>query len=106
MKSKTGLTCCIMFLWIWLVSMVDHYFTIKLAATIETAERNPIGLWLLKIDGGSPALFMTIKMMCLWVIAIIIFRLYLWKPYSAVLSLLSLSLIQLFLVFFFLYTPA
>lgn len=105
LSNKCKIICYVMFLWIWCVSMLDHYWTIKLAETIVQAEKNPIGRWLLHFDGGNPALFMTIKMMCLWVIAIIIYKVYHWKPYAAVASLISLSAVQLFLVFYFLHTP-
>lgn len=95
-----------MFLWIWSVSMLDHYFTIKLSATINSEEQNPIGLWLLALDGGSPALFMTIKMICLWVIGAIIYIIYRSKPYWALASLISLSIVQLLLVLYFLKIPS
>ena len=31
------------FLWILLVSLIDHYFTIKLQDTILEEEQNPVG---------------------------------------------------------------
>ena len=33
------------------VSMVDLYYTIKLQRTILKEEQNPIGLWLINLDG-------------------------------------------------------
>ncbi len=105
MNSNSKIICYAMFFWIWLVSMVDHYYTIKLSATIVQEEKNPIGKWLLHLDGGSPAFFMTIKMSALWLIAYLIYKIYNWRPYAAIASLISLSLVQLALIFYFLRSP-
>ena len=101
----TKILCVFLFLWVWAVSMLDHYLTIKLSETIATAEKNPIGLYLLRLDEGNPALFMTIKMMCLWIIFLICLKLYQWKPRNCLAALICLSLAQLFLVFYFFYEP-
>lgn len=98
--KRKRLASYLMFLWVWLVSMIDHYLTIKLSATINQEEKNPIGIFLLNLDGGSPALFMTIKMICLWIIAILTYKVYQWRPHVAIVSLISLSIVQLILVFF------
>jgi len=105
-QKKCRIIAYCLFGWIWLVSMVDHYFTIKLSATIVQQEKNPIGQWLLEIDGGNPALFMTAKMICLWVIALIIIKIWkFWNPLWAIVCLVALSIVQLFLVYFFIHTP-
>jgi len=105
-KKRCKVAAYSLFIWIWLVSMLDHYFTIKLSATISQEERNPIGKWLLDLDGGNPALFMTVKMASLWVIALIIFKIWTyWRPIWAITCLLVLSIAQLLLVWFFFYTP-
>ena len=90
------------FIWVWLVSMLDHYPTIKFQKTIIESEKNPFGLWLIEIDNGSVALFMTLKMMCLWIIAAIILCLYRTKKKMAYVSIIALSLTQLALLFYFL----
>ena len=97
--------CVFLFVWVWLVSMVDHYLTIKLSHTIMQEERNPIGRWLLEVDGGNPALFMTIKMMCLWIIFLCCLKIYQWKPRNCLIVLSFLALAQLLLVFYFSYDP-
>lgn len=92
---------CIMFVWVWLISMLDHYLTIKLSKTIIEEEKNPLGSMLLQMDHGSPALFMTVKMAGLWAIFFILILTYRWRPKAAIISLIILSLIQLLLVVFF-----
>jgi hypothetical protein len=101
----TKISCFILFVWVWAVSMLDHYWTIKLADTIQEEEKNPIGLWLLELDGGNPALFMTVKMICLWLIFVICLKLYIWRPLSCLISLSILALAQLLLVLYFLFGP-
>lgn len=93
------------FLWILLISMLDHYLTIKFQDTIMTDEINPFGRFLLRLDGGSVALFMTLKMLFLWVIAAIILSLYQIKKRFAYACLLALSMVQLFLIYVFLSLP-
>lgn len=99
----TKISCFVLFVWVWAVSMIDHYWTIKLADTINEEEKNPIGLWLLSLDEGSPALFMTIKMICLWFIFLICLKLYYWRPIHCLISLFVLATIQSFLVYYFLF---
>ena len=94
-----------LFLWVLLVSMVDHYYTIKLDHSILLEERNPVGLYLINLDGGSVALFMTIKMISLWIIGLILYILYKRKRSYAWAGLLSLSLVQLLLVYYFFLSP-
>tara|TARA_R100001244_G_scaffold125623_2_gene95627 strand:+ start:151 stop:465 length:315 start_codon:yes stop_codon:yes gene_type:complete len=90
------------FVWILLISLIDHYLTIKFQDNIVVSERNPIGVWLIQIDGGSVALFMTLKMACLWIIATFLLRLYKIKKQLAYIGLGTLSLAQLLLVFYLL----
>jgi len=91
-----------MFIWVLLVSMLDHYLTIKLQSTILGEEKNPIGLFLIRIDEGSVALFMTLKMLFLWVIAGVLLTLYQFKKRMAYAGVIALSIVQLWLVSYFL----
>jgi hypothetical protein len=91
----------ISFAWIWLVSMLDHYLTIKLQQTIIQDEQNPIGRFLIELDSGSVALFMTIKMACLWVIAGIILSMYKDNKIRAYVCVIALSITQLLLLLYF-----
>lgn len=100
-KTCLDLVFSLCFWWIFLVSMVDHYLTIKLQETILTSEKNPLGLWLIKLDGGSVALFMTLKMTFLWFIYFILLNLYKVKKIYAIIPLIVLSIVQLLLVIYF-----
>ena len=90
------------FLWILLVSLVDHYLTIKLQTTILQTEQNPIGKYLIQKDGGV-ALFMTVKMLCLWVIFFILLSIYKDSKIRAYICITALSIVQLLLIIYFLY---
>ncbi len=90
------------FLWILLVSLVDHYFTIKLQDIILETEQNPIGTFLILIDSGV-ALFMTVKMLCLWIICIILLSIYNDSKIKAYICITALSITQLLLVIYFFY---
>lgn len=43
------------------VAAVDVYWSIRLSNSLREHELNPIGCWLIHIDGGSIALFMSLK---------------------------------------------
>lgn len=50
-------------LWIFIACTcaIDVYFSVRLAKSLPEMEMNPIGRWLLRLDGGSAALFMSVK---------------------------------------------
>ena len=90
------------FLWVLLVSLIDHYLTIKLQATILQTEQNPIGKYLIQKDGGV-ALFMTTKMLCLWVIFFILLSIYKDSKLKAYICVSVLSIVQAALIVYFLW---
>jgi|TARA_Y100000593_G_C4306862_1_gene336186 hypothetical protein len=90
------------FIWILLVSLLDHYLTIKLQDSILQFEWNPLGVFLIEADRGSVALFMTLKMAFLWPIAAIILWLYQFNKKFAYTAIISLSFVQALLILFFL----
>ena len=89
------------FTWIWLISMLDHYMTIKMQETILDYEQNPIGSFLINLDSGSVALFMTAKMMCLWIIASIIISTYQESKVKAYIYTTVLCIVQFLLLLYF-----
>lgn len=91
----------ISFAWVWLVSMLDHYLAIKLQQAIAKDEHNPIGRFLIELDSGSVALFMTAKMVCLWIIAGIILSIYKDSKMRAYICVVALSIAQLLLLLYF-----
>jgi hypothetical protein len=104
-KTVTDLLFNLCFWWVLLVSLVDHYLTIKLQETILTAEKNPLGIILIEADNGSVALFMTLKMAFLWVIYFFLLNIYKVKKIYALVPLAALSIVQLILVFYFFEVP-
>ena len=104
--SKPKAVFIFLCMYVFVVSMMDHYYTIKLDHYILIEERNPVGLYLINLDGGSVALFMTIKMISLWGIGLILYILYKRKRSYAWAGLLSLSLVQILLVYYFFLAPA
>ena len=90
------------FLWILLVSLVDHYLTIKLQEVILEAEKNPVGKFLIELDDGV-ALFMTIKMLCLWIIFFILLSIYNDSKIKAYICTIVLSIAQFLLVLYFIW---
>ncbi len=53
-----------MWLFIALIASLDVYCSIKYEYELMTEELNPIGRWLMAIDGGSVSLFMACKFFC------------------------------------------
>jgi hypothetical protein len=92
-------------IFVFVVSMMDHYYTIKLDHYILIEERNPVGLYLINLDGGTVALFMTLKMISLWIIGLILYILYKRKRSYAWAGIISLSIVQLLLVYYFFLSP-
>jgi len=91
------------FIWVLLVSMLDHYLAIKFQENLLSYEWNPLGILLIKLDAGSVALFMTLKMGFLWGIAAVIVRLYSWKKEAAYASIVALCIVQFLLMIFFIF---
>ena len=53
-----------MWLFIAAVAAVDVYCSIKFEGSLLIDEMNPVGRWLLMLDGGSVSLFMACKFFC------------------------------------------
>jgi hypothetical protein len=61
------------------VSMYDVYWSFKVQDVLIEYEQNPIGTWLINLDNGDIALFMTIKMMGTMVVILAIPGLYFFR---------------------------
>lgn len=46
---------------IGVVCAYDVYLSVKYPDWLKHLEQNPVGTWLLQLDGGDPALFMAVK---------------------------------------------
>lgn len=102
MKIKwCDIAYCLLLVWIIVVSMIDHYYTIKLSDVINDNEKNPLGIMLINADNGSVALFMTLKMMFLWVIYLILKKVYSCHKRIAFTCAGALALFQFLLLIYF-----
>ena len=61
------------------VSMNDVYWSFKTQEVLLQTEQNPIGTWLIKVDHGDVALFMTLKMLGNLIVGFAIPALYLFR---------------------------
>src|SRR5580692_4880674 len=52
-------TCALLF--VGAVSFYDGYLVVRTGDMIEDFEKNPVGLYLIKIDNGSPSVFLRVK---------------------------------------------
>jgi hypothetical protein len=48
-------------LFVGAVSFYDGYLVVRTGDMIEDFEKNPVGLYLLRIDNGSPSIFLRVK---------------------------------------------
>lgn len=93
-----------LFLLVWLfvgfVECYDIYWSIKLQDTLYNDELNPVGRFLLSLDGGDVALFMAIKvaviMLILGILPVILWS-YKTKMAWLLLSIIFISRLGLFI---------
>lgn len=62
--TPAALALAMMWLFIAAVASVDVYCSIKYEYELLAEELNPIGRWLMELDGGSVSLFMACKFFC------------------------------------------
>ncbi len=62
--EASALVLAMMWLFIAAIATVDVYCSIKYEYELLTEELNPIGRWLMELDGGSVSLFMACKFFC------------------------------------------
>ncbi len=61
--SRSNILLTALWLFIGLVAAYDVYLSIKYQDTLRFQELNPIGIWLMEMDGGSVAAFMGAKLL-------------------------------------------
>jgi len=83
------------------VSVYDIYWSFRVQEELFQIEKNPIGKWLIEIDNGSIALFMTLKTVGTLVILSAIPLLYFFRKWWGMFAAIVLAIIQ-FLVFLYL----
>lgn len=87
-----------LWLFIGFASGVDIYMSIKTQEYLLHLEMNPIGRWLIRLDGGDVALFMGVKTAGTTLALGILVWLYLHKRSWAWMSIVFVSLMQLFVL--------
>ena len=90
----------VMWLTIGIISSIDLYWSIKLQDIILENEENPIGQYLIRADAGSVALFMGVKMAGTILALGMLILLYHYKRLYAWLSIVSLTVVQFFLLYY------
>jgi hypothetical protein len=87
-----------MWLFIGFASAFDIYMSIKAQEYLFFSEMNPVGRWLIRLDGGDVALFMGVKTAGMTLALGILVWLYLHKRSWAWISIVFVSLMQLFVL--------
>ncbi len=91
---------CTATLLIGAVSAVDTYWSFKNQEILLEYEQNPVGRWLILLDGGDVALFMTAKMIGTLVVMCAIPLLYRFRPSWGLTVGISVGTFQLLLFFY------
>lgn len=79
---------------ITLVSMYDVYWTFKVQDVIIHTEENPIGTWLINVDGGDIALFMTVKMLGTMIVILAIPAIFFFRKGWGLICAVSVAFFQ------------
>lgn len=80
------------------VSMYDVYWSFKVQDVLIEYEQNPIGTWLINLDNGDIALFMTVKMMGTMVVVLAIPALYYFRRSWGLICCTSVATFQVLLL--------
>ena len=81
-----------------LVAAIDVFWAIKVRDNL--IELNPMGRWLMRIDGGDVALFMACKLVGTILACWLMGWLYAWRPRKAVAITAAVMVVQLLLLVF------
>lgn len=82
------------------ISAYDCYVSIKYQDSLRESELNPMGNFLIDLDGGSVALFMAAKLLGTSIAVGLLLLIYFWRRTCAIISATVLTLFQLFLFWF------
>ena len=86
--------------WIASVSMYDMYWSFKTQKVLAETEQNPLGNWLISLDNGDIALFMTAKAMGNVFVLLIIPGIYCFRKNWGLVIAGSLAGMQLMLMLY------
>ena len=97
---KSAIAYFTLWLLIGFISAIDIYWAIVLQDVILETEQNPLGRFLINISDGNIALFMCLKVVGLVVVLGILTLLYFYKKRTAWISILGVSIFQLWLLWY------
>ena len=86
--------------WTGCVSMYDLYWSFKTQEVIAETEQNPVGSWLISLDGGDIALFMTAKSIGTMLVIMAIPALYRYRPKWGLTCGIAVAVFQLLLLIY------
>lgn len=98
-----GIIFAINWLIIGIISAIDCYWSIRLQECLYEHEKNPLGRWLIELDGGSIALFMMCKIIGTTVALGVLFFLFLYKRTWAHIICFSICILQVMLLVYLYY---
>lgn len=89
-------TLLMMSLWLFIgvVAAYDVYLSIKYQEVLQYQELNPLGRWLLKLDGGSVAVFMGCKFLGTLVVLGVIQLLYFYRRHLGLTVATAMACVQ------------
>ena len=94
-STVSGVILCIFVAIILFVSMNDVYWSFKTRDTLLEDELNPIGRWLIRLDDGDIALFMTAKMLGTIVVVMVLPWIYRIRRRMGLLVAMALTCFQI-----------
>jgi len=92
--------CCLIII---MISVIDIYWLVKNSSLILEFEMNPIGRWLIYKDGGSVALFVSLKVIGTFTVISTLIFLYKIHALKTMIVASVLSLLQLILLCYLLW---
>ena len=98
--SSMGRMLPVLWAFIALACAYDVYLSIEYAWCLRRLERNPIGSWLLHLDGGNPALFMGVKVFSNLLVLSLLIKLHRWYVRLCWALTAPIALFQLWLMAF------
>ena len=89
-----------MLAWIAFVSCFDIYCSFLTEEVLAESEENPIGRWLIALDGGSIHLFMKVKTAGTFLVLTLLYLLLVLRPSWGWICCTSVSVFQVWLMFY------
>lgn len=94
---RVGRLLPLLWAFIGAVCAYDVYLSVKYPDWLKHLEQNPIGTWLLHLDGGDPALFMAVKFFSSLVVLSVLIMSQRWYSRLCLVLTCSITLFQFWL---------